>query len=99
MDKDEATNKKPDVEEKPQRDEMLNPYWIEDPDLQDGKIERLPKSEISFFEQLIESYLKPLEKNKVQLMAKEALREELSTVNGYKVQNIDKELLEKNKVW
>lgn len=49
--------------EKPPRDDMKNPAWIEDKGLGDGVIKRIPNKEVTFWNQLIEKYLKPLEKN------------------------------------
>lgn len=46
-----------------QRDDMKNPYWIEDEDLGDGDKGKLKKRERRFWDQLILKYLKPLEKD------------------------------------
>jgi len=45
------------------RDDLINPYWMEDERLGDGPTESLPKSEINFFNGLIEKYLYPLIEN------------------------------------
>ena len=48
------------------RDELKNPKWIEDDRLGDGPIKFLPEKESRFFTELIQKYLKPLLKNKVE---------------------------------
>ena len=59
-----ATQKK---ETKPRikRDEMINPYWIEQEDqVKTGPVLKISDDEVEFWNQLIEIYLKPLDKNK-----------------------------------
>lgn len=46
------------------RDDLRNPFWIEDKDLKDGEIDYLPDHELSFWKDLIEKYLYPLDSNK-----------------------------------
>lgn len=46
------------------RDDLINPKWIEDDDLGNGPIKFLKQKEIGFWGELIEKYLKPLEKDK-----------------------------------
>lgn len=46
------------------RDDLKNPYWIEDKDLKDGEIVFLPEHETRFWKELIEKYLYPLDSNK-----------------------------------
>ena len=44
---------------KNQRDELVNPFWIDDRDLKNGTIDFLPGSEQQFWMDLIEKYLEP----------------------------------------
>ena len=53
----------------PQRDEMQNPSWIDDPALGDGVVGKIPQSEVEFFKGLIDKYLYPLVKNKVDIFS------------------------------
>ncbi|XP_067668564.1 chitin synthase chs-2-like isoform X1 [Haliotis asinina] len=43
-----------------------DPYWILDPDLGEGQFKDLDGSEVTFWKELIERYLLPLEENKEQ---------------------------------
>nr|NP_001296068.1 uncharacterized LOC105380296 [Plutella xylostella]API61825.1 chitin synthase 1 [Plutella xylostella]API61826.1 chitin synthase 1 [Plutella xylostella]BAF47974.1 chitin synthase 1 [Plutella xylostella] len=47
-----------------QRDELINPYWIEDPELKKGEVDFLSQSEIHFWKDLIDKYLYPIDANK-----------------------------------
>ncbi|CAH2005830.1 unnamed protein product [Acanthoscelides obtectus] len=49
---------------RPKRDELVNPYWIEDPDVGKGEVEYLNSNELSFWKDLLEKYLYPLDENK-----------------------------------
>ncbi|XP_054721541.1 LOW QUALITY PROTEIN: chitin synthase chs-2-like [Uloborus diversus] len=53
-----------DKEPKQERDDLINPYWIEDKDLKRGEVEYLPTAEITFWNDLIDKYLFPIEQNK-----------------------------------
>ncbi|XP_065572052.1 chitin synthase chs-2-like isoform X2 [Artemia franciscana] len=57
-----------------ERDDLKNPYWIEDRDLKRGVVDFLPGLEINFFKELIERYLMPLDKNPEK---QEAVKKEL----------------------
>ncbi|CAH2104562.1 unnamed protein product [Euphydryas editha] len=46
------------------RDDLINPYWIEDPDLKKGEVDFLSQSELSFWKELIDRYLYPIDANK-----------------------------------
>lgn len=46
------------------RDDLKNPFWIEDKDLKDGELLYLSDQETSFWKELIEKYLYPLDSNK-----------------------------------
>ncbi|XP_035215199.1 chitin synthase chs-2-like isoform X2 [Stegodyphus dumicola] len=52
------------LEPKQERDDLINPYWIEDKDLKRGEVEYLPGAEIQFWKDLIDKYLYPIEQNK-----------------------------------
>ncbi|CAC5365574.1 CHS1 [Mytilus coruscus] len=61
--------------EKP-RDELVCPFWIEDPDVRYGDIEYMTTNEVNFWEKFIEKYLKPLDmSNEVKKKIKQDLRE------------------------
>ncbi len=64
-----------------QRDNLVNPYWIEDRDLKNGPIDFLPGVEVQFWKDLIEKYLQPLikdaEKEKAQARGLKELRNEM----------------------
>lgn len=46
------------------RDDMVNPFWIEDSDLKAGKRDNLDDVEISFWRDMIRKYLEPMEGDK-----------------------------------
>ncbi|RZC42525.1 chitin synthase 1, partial [Asbolus verrucosus] len=46
------------------RDDLVNPYWIEDPDVRKGEVEFLSSSEIQFWKDLLDKYLYPIDENK-----------------------------------
>ncbi|XP_066155145.1 chitin synthase chs-2 isoform X2 [Euwallacea fornicatus] len=46
------------------RDDLVNPYWIEDPDVLKGEVEYLNSNELQFWKDLLEKYLYPLDENK-----------------------------------
>lgn len=46
------------------RDDLVNPYWIEDPDVGKGEVEYLNSNELQFWKDLLEKYLYPLDENK-----------------------------------
>ncbi|XP_023222883.1 uncharacterized protein LOC111624303 isoform X2 [Centruroides sculpturatus] len=48
------------------RDDLINPYWIEDKDLKHCNVVNLNKSEIQFWFELIRKYLYPIEQNKAR---------------------------------
>jgi len=59
-----ATQKK-DTRPRIKRDEMVNPFWIEQEDqVKKGPVQKISDDEVQFWNQLIEIYLKPLDKNK-----------------------------------
>lgn len=46
------------------RDDLINPYWIEDPELKKGEVDFLSPAELSFWKDLIDKYLYPIDANK-----------------------------------
>ncbi|XP_023936675.1 chitin synthase chs-2 isoform X2 [Bicyclus anynana] len=46
------------------RDDLINPYWIEDTDLKKGEVDFMNQSELSFWKDLIDKYLYPIDANK-----------------------------------
>lgn len=46
------------------RDDLVNPYWIEDPELRKGEVEYLSSTEIQFWKDLLAKYLFPIDENK-----------------------------------
>ncbi|XP_017770728.1 PREDICTED: uncharacterized protein LOC108558345 [Nicrophorus vespilloides] len=46
------------------RDDLINPYWIEDPELCKGEVEFLSTAEIQFWKDLLDKYLYPIDENK-----------------------------------
>ncbi|XP_038211591.1 chitin synthase chs-2 isoform X1 [Zerene cesonia] len=46
------------------RDDLINPYWIEDPDLKKGEVDFLNQSELAFWKELIDKYIYPIDANK-----------------------------------
>ncbi|KAL0849268.1 hypothetical protein ABMA28_013597 [Loxostege sticticalis] len=46
------------------RDDLINPYWIEDPELKKGEVDFLSPSELQFWKDLIDKYLYPIDANK-----------------------------------
>lgn len=56
---------------KNKRDELVNPYWIEDPDVGKGEVEYLNSHELQFWRDLLEKYLYPLDENKEEKVCNE----------------------------
>ncbi len=52
------------IYQKPPRDELLNPAWIEVPYLADSEVDFLDPKETAFYQRLIELYLHPLVEDK-----------------------------------
>lgn len=55
------------------RDDLVNPYWIEDPDLRKGEVEFLSSNEIQFWRDLLEKYLHPIDEDKNEKVTKNNL--------------------------
>ncbi len=49
-----------------ERDDLLNPYWIEDKELKNGEVAYLHPAEVQFWKDLIEKYLYPIDNDKSQ---------------------------------
>ena len=52
------------AETKQERDDMINPYWIEDRDLKKGEVDYISSAEAQFWKDLLEKYLHPIDENK-----------------------------------
>jgi hypothetical protein len=52
------------AEARQERDDMINPYWIEDRDLKKGEVDYISSSEAQFWKDLLEKYLHPIDDNK-----------------------------------
>lgn len=67
VEKEKSALRKPTVRimepEEPPRDEMINPYWIEQDCFDTSRRKFLSQEEIQFWNEVIEKYLKPLDKN------------------------------------
>lgn len=46
------------------RDDLINPYWIEDAELRKGEVEFLSSNEIQFWKDLLDKYLYPIDEDK-----------------------------------
>ncbi|XP_059350344.1 chitin synthase chs-2-like isoform X1 [Daphnia carinata] len=63
---DDSDDESDSVEPKTERDELINPYWIEDKDLKRGEVDYLSGPEIQFWKDLLDKYLYPIDENKEQ---------------------------------
>nr|AAL38051.2 chitin synthase [Manduca sexta] len=52
------------TEPRERRDDLINPYWIEDPDLKRGEVDFLSPPEIQFWKDLLDKYLYPIDEDK-----------------------------------
>nr|ASF79498.1 chitin synthase B [Mythimna separata] len=50
-----------------ERDDLINPYWIEDVNLQKGEVDFLTTAETDFWKDLIDTYLFPIDENPEEL--------------------------------
>jgi len=72
------------TEPKEERDELINPFWIEDRDLGRGEVDYLSGPEVQFWKDLIEKYLYPLDADKAkQALVAQGLKELRDTVVFY----------------
>ena len=51
---------------KEERDNLVNPYWLEDKALTRGAVDFLTGSEIQFWKDMIEKYLYPIDEDKAE---------------------------------
>ena len=70
-------------EAKMKRDDLKNPYWLDDfypdqPELGGGPVDFLPGTEIVFWNELIKKYLSPLQ------MTEQQKADQLKALKGYK---------------
>lgn len=52
------------LETREKRDDLINPYWMEDRELKRGEVDYLSGHELSFWKDLIDKYLKPIDADK-----------------------------------
>ena len=64
MDLDSEEDKSESTEPKEDRDDLINPFWIEDRDLGRGEVDHLSGVEIQFWKDLIDKYLHPIDADK-----------------------------------
>ena len=58
------------TEPKEERDDLINPFWIEDRDLGRGEVDYLSGPEIQFWKDLIDKYLYPIDADKTKQVTK-----------------------------
>lgn len=51
---------------KEERDNLINPYWLEDKALTRGTVDFLTGRETQFWKDMIEKYLYPIDENKAE---------------------------------
>ena len=64
MDMDSEDTKSQSTEQREERDDLINPFWIEDRDLGRGEVDHMSGVEISFWKDLIDKYLYPIDADK-----------------------------------
>ena len=64
IDIDSDDDKSQDTEPKEERDDLINPFWIEDRDLGRGEVDHLSGVEITFWKDLVDKYLHPIDADK-----------------------------------
>jgi len=52
------------TEGKHKRDDLVDPYWIEDRDLKRGQVDFLSSTELQFWKDLLAKYLYPIDEDK-----------------------------------
>lgn len=90
---DESSSDTASVVPRNKRDELINPYWIEDPDVGKGEVEYLSSTELQFWKDLLSKYLYPLDENKEEKVKREinilTHRELSQHITYYTIQNIE----------
>lgn len=71
---DESTSDTASIVPRNKRDDLINPYWIEDPDVGKGEVEYLSSTELQFWKDLLAKYLYPLDENKEEKVSKNSSR-------------------------
>lgn len=61
---DSDDEKSQSLEPKEERDDLINPFWIEDRDVGRGEVDHLSGVEIQFWKDLIDKYLHPIDADK-----------------------------------
>jgi len=61
---DSEDSKSEGSSEKEERDDLINPFWIEDRELGRGEVDHMSGVEITFWKDLIEKYLHPIDADK-----------------------------------
>ncbi|CAG7824713.1 unnamed protein product [Allacma fusca] len=64
MEEDEDGQSHEEKPEEIERDDLMNPYWIEDKDLKKGPVDFLSKAETTFWKKFIKKYLLPLNEDR-----------------------------------
>lgn len=64
IDMDSQDEESHTTEPKEERDDLVDPYWLEDKELGRGEVDYLSGVEIQFWKDLIEKYLHPLDADK-----------------------------------
>ncbi|XP_050552797.1 chitin synthase chs-2-like isoform X2 [Spodoptera frugiperda] len=62
---------------KEERDDLINPYWIEDVELQKGEVDFLTTAETNFWKDVIDEYLLPIDEDKREI---ERIRKDLKNL-------------------
>ena len=62
------------TEPKEERDDLINPFWIEDRDLGRGEGDCLSGPEVQFWKDLIEKYLYPIDADKTKQVPNSKLK-------------------------
>ena len=62
------------TEPKEERDDLINPFWIEDRDLGRGEVDYLSGPEVQFWKDLIEKYLYPIDADKTKQVPNSKLK-------------------------
>ena len=64
MDLDTEADESQTSEPREERDQLINPFWLEDKDFGRGEVDYLSGVEVQFWKDLIDNYLHPLDADK-----------------------------------